>query len=118
MSGLAGVYAWLSGNSAPASDDDDAPEPVQPAAAAECAPRRRPRVSAETPRERRELDPGAACPDCGGTLRVVGKDVSEMLDLIAARLKVIEIARIKKSCRACERMVPSTWRSMASSRSV
>lgn len=28
-----------------------------------------------------------------------------MLDLIAAQLKVIEIARVKKSCRACERMV-------------
>ena len=35
-------------------------------------PRRRPRVSDTTPRERRELDPGKACPDCGGDLRVVG----------------------------------------------
>jgi transposase len=90
---------------ASASDDDDAPEPAAPAGAAERTPRRRPRVSAQTPRERRELDPGAACPDCGGALRVVGEDVSEMLDLIAARLKVIEIARVKKSCRVCERMV-------------
>ncbi|WP_317973621.1 IS66 family transposase [Novosphingobium pituita] len=99
------LIARAEASPAPASDDDDAPEPAQPAAAPERAPRRRPRVSAETPRERRELDPGAACPDCGGTLRVVGEDVSEMLDLIAARLKLIEIARIKKSCRACERMV-------------
>jgi len=30
------------------------------------APRRRPRVSPDTPRERREMDPGDACPDCGG----------------------------------------------------
>ena len=45
------------------------------------------------------------CPDCGGALRMVGEDVSELLDLIAAQLKVIEIARVKKSCRACERMV-------------
>ncbi len=28
-----------------------------------------------------------------------------MLDLITAQLKVIEIARIKKSCRRCEKMV-------------
>lgn len=28
-----------------------------------------------------------------------------MLDLIAARLKVVQIARPKKSCRRCERMV-------------
>ena len=59
------LIARAEASPAPASDDDDAPEPVQPAIAAERAPRRRPRVSAETPRERRELDPGAACPDCG-----------------------------------------------------
>jgi transposase len=67
--------------------------------------RRRPRVSDSTPRERQELDPGSCCPDCGGDLRVVGEDVSEMLDLIAAQLKVVQIARLKKSCRRCERMV-------------
>lgn len=89
----------------PATDEVEAPEPAQLAAVSERAPRRRPRVSADTPRERRELDPGTSCPDCGGALRMVGEDVSEMLDLIAAQLKVIEIARVKKSCRACERMV-------------
>jgi transposase len=68
-------------------------------------PRRRPRVSADTPRERCELDPGTACPDCGGALRLVGEDVSEMLDMVVAQLKVIEIARLKKSCRCCEKMV-------------
>ena len=70
-------------------------------------PRRRPRVADGTPRERRVLDPGTSCPDCGGDLRVVGEDVSELLDMIAAQLKVIEIARPKKSCRRCERMVQS-----------
>ena len=38
-------------------------------------------------------------------LRVVGEDVSEMLDLIAAQMKVVQIARLKTSCRRCERMV-------------
>lgn len=68
-------------------------------------PRRRPRVSDDTPRERRELDPGHDCPDYGGDLRVVGENVSELLDMIAAQLKVVEVARIKKSCRRCEKMV-------------
>ena len=79
----------------------------EPATEAPSAPvlRRRPRVSDATPRERRELDPGTCCPDCGGDLRVVGEDVSELLDMIAAQMKVIQIARIKKSCRRCERMV-------------
>lgn len=76
--------------------DGDAPEK---------APRRRPRVSPDTPRERRELDPGETCPDCGGALRLVGEDVSQILDMITARLKLIEVARPKKSCRCCERMV-------------
>ena len=79
----------------------------EPAADEVSAPklRRRPRVSDATPRERRELDPGTCCPDCGGDLRVVGEDVSELLDMIAAQMKVIQIARIKKSCRRCEKMV-------------
>ncbi len=68
-------------------------------------PRRRPRVAEDTPRERREIGPGEACPDCGGALRIVGEDVSELVDLIAAKLKVIEIARPKASCRRCEKMV-------------
>jgi len=85
--------------------EEEVSELVNADAVTERAPRRRPRVSADTPRERRELDPGTACPDCGGALRLVGEDVSEMLDLIVAQLKVIEIARPKKSCRACEKMV-------------
>jgi transposase len=68
-------------------------------------PRRRPRVADGTPRERREIAPGKACPDCGGELRVVGEDISELVELIAAKLKVIEIARPKASCRRCEKMV-------------
>ena len=87
-------------------DDEDAPDTEdQVPATAEPRQRRRPKVSKDTPRERRELDPGDSCPDCGGDLRVVGEDVSELIDMIAAQLKVIEIARVKKSCRRCERMV-------------
>jgi transposase len=72
---------------------------------AERKPRRRPRVSDTTPHERHELDPGTRCPDCGGDQRLVGEDVSEMTDLIAAQLKVLRITRLKKSFRRCEKMV-------------
>jgi transposase len=67
-------------------------------------PRRRgkPRIAADAPREVITLDPGERC---GGVLRLVGEDVAEILDFIAAKLKVIEIHRPKKSCRDCERMV-------------
>lgn len=84
---------------APDAEDQTATSPAEP------KQRRRPKVSPGTPRERRELDPGHDCPDCGGQLRIVGEDVSELLDMIAAQLKVIEIVRIKKSCRRCEKIV-------------
>ena len=66
---------------------DIAPDPEASEEPAK-ALRRRPRVSPDTPRERREMDPGDACPDCGGALRLVGADVSQILDMIAARMKV------------------------------
>ena len=86
-------------------DPHEAPAATSTDTSATARPSRRPRVSADTPRERRELDPGSTCPDCGGALRVVGEDVSEILEMITAKLKVIEIARPKKSCRCCEKMV-------------
>ena len=96
------LLAVAEGDEAPIDEGQDEPAADNPSAP---ALRRRPRVSDATPRERRELDPGTCCADCGGDLRVVGEDVSELLDLIAAQMKVIQIARIKKSCRRCERMV-------------
>ena len=99
-------------------NEADTAAPAQPAPnGAESVMRRRPRVSASAIRERRELDPGTCCPDCGGDLRLVGEDVSEILDMIAARMKVVEIARLKKSCRRCEKMVqvPAPSRPIAGS---
>jgi transposase len=90
------------------SDQDDS-EAQAAAASAETTPgprpSRRPRVSADTPRQRHELDPGSTCPECGGELRLVGEDMSEILEMITAKLQVIEVARPKKSCRCCEKMV-------------
>lgn len=84
------------------ADEDDAVAPPKTS-----SPRRRgkPVLSEHVVAERRTLDPGSQCPDCGGELRLVGEDVSEILDLVAAQLKKIEIARPKKSCRKCEAMV-------------
>jgi len=84
---------------------DEGHDEPSPEAGNAPALRRRPRVSDATLRERRELDSGTCCPGGGGDLRVVGEDVSELLDMIAARIKVVQIARIKKSCRRCEKMV-------------
>ena len=43
------------------------------------------------------------CPCCGGDLHVIGEDVSERLDKIPARLRVIVTRRPKYACRTCER---------------
>jgi transposase len=42
-----------------------------------------------------------ACPCCGGELHVIGETVSEMLDHVPARLRVIRIRRPRYGCRAC-----------------
>ena len=67
--------------------------------------RRGVRVTGPISRRRVVLDPGDTCPDCGGPLREVGEDISKLVELIAARLEVIETARPKKSCRCCEKIV-------------
>jgi len=92
---------------------DQPPEPEAEARTAEApmertAPRRRgkPRIAETTLRERIVLDPGERCPDCSGVLRLVGEDVSEILDFIAAKLKGVETTRLKKSCRHWETIVP------------
>src|SRR6056297_1021936 len=41
------------------------------------------------------------CPCCGGALHVIGEDVSERLDRIPAKLKVIVTRRPKYACRSC-----------------
>jgi transposase len=55
------------------------------------------------PRERIVYPAPSACPCCGGTtLRKIGEDVTETLELIPRQWKVIQHVREKFSCRACE----------------
>jgi transposase len=60
----------------------------------------------ELPRETTILQPDeTTCPDCGGTLDRLSEDVSEMLEYVPARFKVIRTVRPKLSCRRCDRIV-------------
>jgi transposase len=43
----------------------------------------------------------AVCPCCGGAVHAIGETVSEMLDYVPARLRVLRIRRSKYGCRAC-----------------
>src|SRR3974390_1574750 len=58
------------------------------------------------PREVQTYPPKeAACAECGGRLRPLGEDVSEVLEYVPARFKVIRQVRPKLSCASCERIV-------------
>jgi transposase len=68
-------------------------------------PARRP-LPAGLPRETETIAPEhKACPDCGGTLRRLGEDVSETLEYVPARFKVIRTVRPKLSCAGCSQIV-------------
>ena len=62
----------------------------------------RPSLPDHLPREDVTLDIDAgACPCCGGAIHEIGETVSEMLDYVPARLRVLRIRRPKYGCRAC-----------------
>lgn len=45
------------------------------------------------------------CPDCGGSLKQFGEDVSEQLEYVPESFRVIRHVRPKFACAACERVV-------------
>jgi len=62
----------------------------------------RPSLPAHLTREDVRLDvTHQVCPCCGGALHPIGETVSEMLDHVPARLRVIRICRPRYGCRAC-----------------
>jgi len=68
-------------------------------------PRRRP-LPDHLPRTTQTHSPkSTACPDCGGELRKLGEDVSEMLEYVPAYFQVVRHVRPKLSCGHCERIV-------------
>jgi transposase len=71
---------------------------------------RRP-LPADLPRQSIVHDPlpqGCACPACGGTLKLLGEDASEMLEYIPSSFKVIRHVRPKLACARCDKIVQAT----------
>lgn len=59
-------------------------------------------LPAHPPRQEIVIEPEAkACPCCGGALHNIGEDVSERLDKIPARLRVVVTRRPKYAGRSC-----------------
>ena len=67
-------------------------------------PARRP-LPEHLPRESVVHQPACTCPDCGGALRRIGEDVSEILELVPEQFKVVRHVRPKLSCVRCQRIV-------------
>ena len=78
---------------------------VEPVAADPIKPVRRPLPPA-LPRDIIEhaapCDVAGACVACGGVLRPLGEDVTELLDYVPGSFRVIRHVRPKLSCRSCE----------------
>ena len=64
------------------------------------------------PREEEVHEPACACPNCGGSLRRLGEDITEVLDYVPASFKVIRHVRPKLSCRVCETIVQAPMPSL------
>nr|WP_314963795.1 IS66 family transposase zinc-finger binding domain-containing protein [Bradyrhizobium cosmicum] len=85
---------------APANDDAVATKPAG-------KPRKKARrnigaLPKHLPRCEQVLEPDAtACPCCEGRLHKIGEDVSEVLDVIPAILRVLRTIRPKYACRGC-----------------
>lgn len=78
-------------------------EPSQPTVKAK--PTRRP-LPEHLPRQTQTHVPKhSVCPDCGGELRKLSEDVSEILEYVRACFQVIRHVRPKLSCQHCERIV-------------
>ncbi len=57
-----------------------------------------------------------ACPACGGALRRLGEDVTEVLDYVPGWFRVIRHVRPRLSCRACEAITQAPPPSLPSAR--
>jgi transposase len=61
-------------------------------------------LPAHLPRERVVVPSPTACPCCGGKLAKLGEDITETLEVVPRRWKVIQTVREKFTCRSCERI--------------
>jgi len=86
-----------------------ASEPQEPTPSAEPAIKPvRKALPAQLPREPHVHEPPSGkcnCPKCGGTLRPMGEDVSEVLEYVPEHWKVHRHVRPKYSCGSCETVI-------------
>jgi len=90
----------------PGPEAKPAGEPAPPKPARPRARRNIGGLPNHLPREDVIIEPDSdVCPCCQGKLHQIGEDVSEMLDIVPAIIRVKRIHRPKYGCRACEAAV-------------
>ena len=94
-------------------EDDGARTTERPASIQALAekPYRKP-LPDHLPREEEVHEPCCTCPNCGGAMRRLGEDVTEVLEYVPASFKVIRHVRPKLSCRVCETIVQAPMPSL------
>jgi transposase len=82
------------------------PAPMAASDVNRAAKRARQPLPAHLPRETHQVLPKQeACPDCGGKLKPLGEDVSEMLEWVPEHFKVIRQVRPKLACACCDKII-------------
>jgi transposase len=88
-----------------------AADPVPAAAEASSATPARKPLPAQLPRVPHVHEPSTgkdSCPQCGGVLRALGDDVSEVLEYVPEHWKVHRHVRPKYSCGSCQKIVQAS----------
>src|SRR6185437_2646598 len=60
------------------------------------------------PREEMLHESSCNCPSCGAELRHIGEDVSELLEYVPRRYKVVRHVRPKYACTSCEKNIQAS----------
>jgi transposase len=81
------------------------PERVRPAPKQPAEPPTRRALPEHLPRDEIVHETPCACPECGGALRPLGEDVSEILERVPSSFRVIRHVRPKLSCVQCQTIV-------------
>jgi len=84
---------------------ETAADAARPEVAPKARPRRKPLPSHLERQAVTHTPEHESCPDCGGSLKQFGEDVSEQLEYVPESFKVIRHVRPKFACAACERVV-------------
>jgi transposase len=102
---------------APAAPDasaaDGEPSPsVEPSPPPDGKKSERRTLPAHLPSREVVHEPSCTCPTCGGEMRKVGEDVTQILDYIPGHFEVVRHVRPAFSCRRCETMAQSPMPSL------